>query len=932
MDRAKDYAYKFFIRPDMELHSPRREEPYVVETKNEVFMVRDKNGVELQHKYWDIGLGKIFQFSEDDETSDIEENKSKAYQIYKENFVLEKIEEEFKLYAESIRNMPYPGRENLIEEQHFNEIETLVREECESAEKEVEGMELMSNGNSPDFDPDCYKEKNEKIENRNQKKAIMDKPYFGEVITKDDRIVYLGNSEIKGKVLDWRDSTMGHIFYNPESNNNVNVIRDFIITKGTYEAFSDRVNNENKELVEADGFLVKLIESQRSDVNVKSIANTIQALQYSVIKEPIGTDMAVIGCAGSGKTAIMLRRLSYMVFNKYIVPEDITVISPNQLLNMENVELAKKLDLGDCKRMDMHDFYIEAIKNHIIDSNLLKYRDNGFIDRLRQKQLWSNYFVDSGIIKTIYSTDFKLQFQETVLNIMYHPENEYDGLAFREYEGKRISARAEEIFGYSVDREEDGAVIEYYSKMIREYLDVCRSISKNNIEAKLLGKNSDSNTLKDEIEKMEATLQTAVQKAERIKEGYRAKKEKIEDVLDNTEFELYEILSKLNAIKNESTLFGSEKRGILTLSKRELEKEIKELNADLDRIEKEKAAALNKEVPGLKEYERNKMKYDSLKLFFEESDMSGEEVKTTADKYSLNESLYKPIYSFYEKYMVQLNEAAAKRNVTVHTFLHELKELYIRIESFKQCSSDHTDGYAIDTIDAVIDYYKEKIGLEKRDYEFELYLVLTALSGIYNISNKRKGLLILDEFQDCSLNEIKLITRAYDPESVNLYGDPMQCIISKGISNNDIRYYEDHGYEKSVKFDTNYRNAEEITEYINERLHLDIKGIGLHGKAEEIKNCDFAGLYKRAGDKRTALIVKSREEYESLANDENRYNFVDESNMVLSKEKDNVIPVRLVKGMEFENVYVYDLNMNEREMYVACTRALENLCVVCADK
>ena len=62
--------------------------------------------------------------------------------------------------------------------------------------------------------------------------------------------------------------------------------------------------------------------------------------------------------------------------------------------------------------------------------------------------------------------------------------------------------------------------------------------------------------------------------------------------------------------------------------------------------------------------------------------------------------------------------------------------------------------------------------------------------------------------------------------------------------------------------------------------------------------------------------------------DKEKYNYINESNLLMDKKKINAIPVRLAKGMEFENVYVYDRNMNHKEMYVACTRALENLCVI----
>ena len=48
----------------------------------------------------------------------------------------------------------------------------------------------------------------------------------------------------------------------------------------------------------------------------------------------------------------------------------------------------------------------------------------------------------------------------------------------------------------------------------------------------------------------------------------------------------------------------------------------------------------------------------------------------------------------------------------------------------------------------------------------------------------------------------------------------------------------------------------------------------------------------------------------------------------LKKDSVNIITVSMSKGLEFENVYVFERGMTTNEEYVACTRALKCLTVI----
>ena len=64
-----------------------------------------------------------------------------------------------------------------------------------------------------------------------------------------------------------------------------------------------------------DPFLMDILIKNRHIHKLTDIIKTIQSNQNSIIRQPLNSNLIVQGCAGSGKTMIMLHRLSYLKFN-----------------------------------------------------------------------------------------------------------------------------------------------------------------------------------------------------------------------------------------------------------------------------------------------------------------------------------------------------------------------------------------------------------------------------------------------------------------------------------------------------------------------------------------------------------------------------------------------------------------------------------------
>ena len=210
----------------------------------------------------------------------------------------------------------------------------------------------------------------------------------------------------------------------------------------------------------------------------------------------------------------------------------------------------------------------------------------------------------------------------------------------------------------------------------------------------------------------------------------------------------------------------------------------------------------------------------------------------------------------------------------------------------------------------------------------------------YNISIKQ---IVIDEAQDYTLGQLKLISKIFRNASYTILGDINQTINP---------YYKYDSLEdickilpssKYIELTKTYRSSEEIVEYSNRVLHLnhvtairrdnnvpvdEKKEDNLYNQLiDDIKECNKYG-------KSTAIITKNQEEcnkiYELLKDE--GISKVDNTVMKFNR-KFIVVPVYMAKGLEFDSVIIYtekDNKFNDEERYlyyVAITRAQHKLIV-----
>ena len=260
-----------------------------------------------------------------------------------------------------------------------------------------------------------------------------------------------------------------------------------------------------------------------------------------------------------------------------------------------------------------------------------------------------------------------------------------------------------------------------------------------------------------------------------------------------------------------------------------------------------------------------------------------------------------------------------------------------------------------DLVKIYIDFFNSKFSKIKRDISYIkdnknllnyddacLFVYMKCMLFGYNYNTYIKQI-VIDEAQDYSMGQFKLIKKIFKNASYTILGDVNQTInpYYKYNSLEDlIKIFDDSKYIELTK---TYRSSEEIIEYSNKVLGLDyVTAIRRGSNVPVVKRlednlyeqliCDIEECNKYG--KSMAIITKNDSECEKI------YQLLKDMN--ISKIDNNskkfnrkfvVVPVYMAKGLEFDSVIIYTDRMNkftdsEKYLYyVAITRAQHKLIV-----
>ena len=267
--------------------------------------------------------------------------------------------------------------------------------------------------------------------NRRQERAdaytgYIDSPYFGHFIMMKkggepvDFVVgekaLSGESGAESLILDWR-SPLGGTFYNKNEHHFCvkGIEYDLLLRRGVdiQGAKLRKVKTEydsatlSLEGEVIDEFLISVLKDKRRDYKLTDIIRTIQANQNEIIRKPLGESFIVQGCAGSGKTMILLHRLSYIAYNHPGIDFGrFYILTPNENFNVHVDALSRSLGLDKIKRFTVEAFYAEQVKSLANKDQFM--RSGKYVPKITASTvgLTSEKLLNADLLAHIYSGDF----------------------------------------------------------------------------------------------------------------------------------------------------------------------------------------------------------------------------------------------------------------------------------------------------------------------------------------------------------------------------------------------------------------------------------------------------------------------------------------------------------------------------------------------
>ena len=234
------------------------------------------------------------------------------------------------------------------EENHVNAVMAMLKflyiaklqKKIKALVKEKDGLK-----NSPEYNAESYKrvlEINAEISKikakTDQYKPFFEEPYFARMDLVDDiegyNSYYIGKRGDEGlEIIDWRAPLARKYYQKSLTSFSVNEYKYKLILRRALRTGNGKIFALKNEYLSLDGYLTKdeiggrdeslifdpflreILKSRKEKQEICDIIETIQEQQFEIITLPEKDEFIVQGVAGSGKTMILLHRLSYIMYN-----------------------------------------------------------------------------------------------------------------------------------------------------------------------------------------------------------------------------------------------------------------------------------------------------------------------------------------------------------------------------------------------------------------------------------------------------------------------------------------------------------------------------------------------------------------------------------------------------------------------------------------
>lgn len=747
-------------------------------------------------------------------------------------------------------------------------------------------------------------------------------PYFAHISYKETPYLYIGKKEIPGYVTDWADKKASLYYqyqvYIGNEQISLKLVREIDFGSGRYLGYRDLYNMVLGQMGEesniADERLSRIIMSNQKDKKIHDIIKTIQRKQYEIITQTPDHNLLVLGCAGSGKTMILMHKIRFMKYNNADFDmQKVMVISPTDILGRESKELSRILDVESVKQFTMNSFYRDIIAELINDfykqeNNLLNkidtttdcidlsYFQQEYLDEIYYRVLQYLDLKSEKSIKYCKDKSKELGDAKKIYYDLYGNYSKFSHLNSIFSKAKQCFEKYHENGIKQIIRlcEQSGGEKEkvYYDI---KFARLVRSLVQLKKETKLV-EQKDTNDTKDTWDISDPMYYTkSFLQSIDVDDLYRFLKKNHMDCMSVHRFtQLLCVFKKIDCDIEEDAV-KRVRRELEGLTDKGIDAYIQKCEQRYSLLEK-----LTRTLEVLRYLlSSGYVSKQDRPLDINEVDLSsGDSIREFFDEISWKQGDPDPLSDFYAYERLQDKSQRLKK------FEKGIdKWCYLQDMLFDELQISNDEG-------------------EYRLNDSKLFAFCYLLQRIAGSHNNGRYHIFIDEFQDFSNIEIQFLTEYYPRSVFNLFGDYLQCINPKGIhSEGDFQM---NGLFKNMyRITENYRNAKDITNYVKQKFGIDMQGIGLPGTVECTDKIKLRRLDK--GD-RAAIIIADGSDLNIESDVIRVFDFKEKRAIV--RNAYNIIPVSMVKGLEFEKVIVVTNMMTDNQKYVACTRAIKYLQVV----
>lgn len=222
------------------------------------------------------------------------------------------------------------------------------------------------------------------------------------------------------------------------------------------------VDSENARNNITDPYLIQVLEEKRGEINLTNIIRTIQINQNNIIDYDFKKNLIVQGCAGSGKTMILLHRLANMKYNMTNLDlKKIKIITPNKNFNLFIDDLSKNLHIEDIDKISLCEYYVKLLVRYYkyTSINILKEKDITKQYKEEINSIRANNISNYNILEQVYSNKISEEIKASINRIKNNKK-----LSYKQVEEYYIEWRRQK-FGKAINQD----ICSLYLKLLFMY-------------------------------------------------------------------------------------------------------------------------------------------------------------------------------------------------------------------------------------------------------------------------------------------------------------------------------------------------------------------------------------------------------------------------------------------------------------------------------